>query len=302
VGARPLLAGLVAAAALAPAAHAQGPLDDDPERWRFDGATRIPVAYWQGIAASPARTLYFSGFVGLFRTDEKVRERGNQGVVIPPDVTDREGYNHIGDLAYDRREGGRLILPMECYTPGRPNGGNTCGTGSFAVADARTLRWRYYVKLDPAFIKKAMWVEVSPDGESLWTQAGDDLLRYDIAGLTPTQTAPLRPVQRLRGAANRGQYTGATFHGGRLLAAIGARNGIQVWSIDTRTGRKRLEISRRVLGESEGLAKVGARLYWTVMPAAQGGRTPTYGTNRGALLRFSPRPARRARGRASTGA
>jgi hypothetical protein len=295
VGARPLLAGLVALALAPASAHAQGAAPDDPGRWRFDGATRIPVAYWQGIAASPARSLFFSGFVGLFRTSATLKESANQGVVIPPDVSEREGYNHIGDIAYDRREGGRLILPMECYTPGRPNGGNTCGTGSFAVADPRTLQWRYYVKLDPAFIKKAMWVEVSPDGESLWTQAGDDLLRYDIAGLKPTPTAPLRPVQRLRGAANRGQYTGATFHGERLLAAIGARNGIQVWSIDMRTGRKRLEISRRVLGESEGLAKVGAKLYWTVMPAAQGGRTPTYGTNRGALLRFTPRASRRAR-------
>ena len=29
-----------------------------------------------------------------------------------------------------------MLLPLECYYPGQPNGGNTCQTGSLAVADA----------------------------------------------------------------------------------------------------------------------------------------------------------------------
>ena len=41
------------------------------------------------------------------------------------------------------------MLPLECFTPGV---GNTCGTGSFGVADPATLDFRYYVKLDPAEI------------------------------------------------------------------------------------------------------------------------------------------------------
>ena len=57
-------------------------------------------------------------------------------------------------------------------TPHGPNGGNPCRTGSIGVADPRTLRWRYYVKLEPAEIPKAMWAEVSPDGTLLWTSAG----------------------------------------------------------------------------------------------------------------------------------
>ena len=32
-----------------------------------------------------------------------------------------------------------MLLPLECYTPGAPKGGNTCGTGSFGVADPGTL-------------------------------------------------------------------------------------------------------------------------------------------------------------------
>ena len=50
-------------------------------------------------------------------------------------------------------EGGRVLLPMECFTPGV---GNTCGTGAFGVADPATLAFRYYVKLDPADIPKAL--------------------------------------------------------------------------------------------------------------------------------------------------
>ena len=81
--------------------------------------------------------------------------------MIPPLVLATEGYNHVGDIGY---QGGRVLLPLECYTPGGPNGGNTCGTGSIGVADPSTLAFQYYVKLDPAEIPKAMWVEASPDG------------------------------------------------------------------------------------------------------------------------------------------
>ena len=282
-----VLSSLIAVCLPVADAHAQKADARDPGTWKLESAKRIPPAYWQGITTTPGGSFVFSGFVGLFRTDASVRERNNQGVVIPDEVSKGEGYNHIGDLTYDRAEGGRLILPLECYTPGQPNGGNTCGTGSFGVADPTTLQWRYHVRLDPAFIKKAMWVEVSPDGRSLWTQAGDDLLRYRTADLTARQTAPLRPVQTLRGAASLGQYTGAAFHRGRLLAAVGRGRALQVWSIDVRTGRKRVAISRRILGESEGLATNGRRLLWTIMPAAQGGQEPTYGAGRGAMLSFT---------------
>jgi hypothetical protein len=287
------LALLLVLATAAPAA-AQKAAPDDPGRWTLGSAKRIPPAYWQGITTTPGDAFVFSGFVGLFRTNVSLKETNNQGLVIPDEVGKAEGYNHIGDLTYDKAEGGRLILPLECYTPGQPNGGNTCGTGSFAVADPRTLQWRYHVKLDPAFIKKAMWVEVSPDGASLWTQAGNDLLRYRTADVTAQQTAPIKPVQTLKGAASLGQYTGAAFLGGRLYAALNGPN-LQVWSVDLRTGKKRREASRRILGESEGLTVRGKKLYWTVMPAAQGGRTPTYGAGKGALLTLTPRAAARAR-------
>ena len=43
---------------------------------------------------------------------------------------------------------------------------------SIGVADPDTLAWRYYVKLDKSFIDKAMWAEVSPNGQLLWTSSG----------------------------------------------------------------------------------------------------------------------------------
>ncbi|MGZ4277651.1 MAG: hypothetical protein ACXVFK_13020, partial [Solirubrobacteraceae bacterium] len=97
----------------------------------------------------------------------------------------REGYDHIGDISWDAAEHGRILLPLECYYP---PAGNTCQTGSIGVADPRTLKWRYYVKLDPRYIAKAMWAEVSPDGKLVWTSSGSDLLAYrdaDVKAPTP---------------------------------------------------------------------------------------------------------------------
>jgi hypothetical protein len=142
----------------------------DPGRWSLTATTTLPLVYYQGVTADAARNLYFDGvYVGLYRTTTAFAETGRTDDVIPPDVRLREGYNHIGDIAWDRREGGRILLPLECYVPGGPNGGNPCGHGSIGVAGPGSLQWRYSVKLDPAEIPKAMWNEVSPDGTLLWT-------------------------------------------------------------------------------------------------------------------------------------
>ncbi|HEX2086148.1 MAG TPA: hypothetical protein VHF89_10735 [Solirubrobacteraceae bacterium] len=290
MGTRALLAGAlaVAAALAAPGAAAA----KDPGRWRLAKVDRIPFEYFQGVTASPARALFFSGTNGLFGTTGGRTETGRREPGIPPEVTAAEGYDHIGDLSYDTAEGGRLLLPLECYRPGAPNAGNHCGTGSIGVADPRTLQWRYYVKLDPAAIEKAMWNEVSPDGRWLYTQDGADLLRYDMAQVTAANAAPagpaLLPVQRVRRAFPFGQATGATFHRGRLLVAEYSGLRFRVWRIDTATGRRRLDIERSIAGESEGLATFGRTLRWQVMPVSFG-RPPTYGANRGALLSFRPR-------------
>ena len=160
------------------------------------------------MTSDPRSTLWFDGvFIGLYRADANLQPRRRNDVVIPAEVTAREGYNHVGDLTWDAREGGRILLPLECFYPGRPGGANSCGTGSIGVADPRTLRWRYYVKLDPAEIPKAMWAEVSPDGRLVWTSAGADLLAYRTGDVTRARAAPgaapIRAVRRLAGPPPR---------------------------------------------------------------------------------------------------
>src|SRR6266516_2954640 len=124
----------------------------DPGRWTLTGRATVPLEYYQGVASDGAgpRSLFFDGVdFGLYRTDASLNETGRNDNVYPPQVTGSEGYNHIGDIAYDSREGGRVLLPTECYypgaAPGQPDPNNTCRTGSIGVADPGTLRWRCYV-------------------------------------------------------------------------------------------------------------------------------------------------------------
>jgi hypothetical protein len=262
----------------------------DPGRWTLTGWSSVSNFYWQGVTTQgPGKPLFFSGLVtGLHRTTPKLRQTRSVDPVIPLSVAAAEGYNHVGDVGY---QGGRVLLPLECYTPGGPNGGNTCGTGSIGVADPRTLAFRYYVKLDPAEIPKAMWVEASPDGELLWTSSGPDLLAYraaDVVGANAAPAAaPIRAVRRLPGAVPPSGVTGAAFYRGRLFLAGAQGTTYQVWSVDVTTGARRLELELPdVEGEAEGLAQVpllGGRLHFLVAPLAS---NPTFGPSVG-LVHFA---------------
>jgi hypothetical protein len=283
------IAGLFAVALAPTPAYAR-----DPGRWFFTGHSRIPIDYYQGVTSDPPRNFYFDGrFVGLYRTTAKLKETARVTNAIPAAVAATEGYNHIGDISWDPAEGGRVLLPLECFSPGLPGGPNTCGTGSFGVADPATLAWRYYVKLDPADIPKAMWVEVSPDGTLAWTSSGPDLLAYGtadvIAANAPPGGRPIRPLRRLPGAVPPSGITGATFYRDRLFVAGQGTGKFQVWSIDLRSGARRLEIERPfVASESEGLdvaLAAGGTLHWQVQPF---GALPTFGIGGGALLHFVP--------------
>ena len=286
-----LLAALLVAAAWPSAARGA-----DPGRWAYTGYSRLPIVYYQGVTSDPARRLWFDGvFEGLYRTDDALREQARNDAEIPPAVTATEGYNHIGDITFDGQEGGRVLLPLECYYPLSPGDANTCHTGSFGVADPTTLAWRYYVKLDPAEIPKAMWVEDSLDGQLLWTSSGNDLLAYSAADVRPDRAAPggapLRAVRRLPGAVPPTGITGAAFYGGRLFVSGQDGDVFQIWSIDLTTGARRLEIERRIVGESEGLDVIdafGGVLHWIVTPFTLSARRPTYGPDGTALLHFRP--------------
>ena len=278
------IAGAIVALALALCAPAAA---RDPGRWTLTGWSSVPNNYWQGVTEQgPGRPFFFSGiFTGLHRTAPNLRQTGSVDPVIPPLVFATEGYNHVGDIGY---QDGRVLLPLECYTPGGPNGGNTCGTGSIGVADPATLAFQYYVKLDPAEIPKAMWVEASPNGELLWTSSGQDLLAYRAADVTAANgapgAAPIHSVRRLAGAVPPSGVTGAAFYRGRLLLAGSQGTTYQVWSVNTSSGKRRLELELpNVQGESEGLTQVprlGGRLHYLVAPLAS---QPTFGPTVGML-------------------
>jgi hypothetical protein len=288
-----LALGALALGAVAPAAQAR-----DPGRWVLTGATSIPTNYWQGITSDPAkRRVFFIGvFEGLWRTTPGLRQTAGVGNAIPAPVKALEGYNHIGDPTWNRGEGGRVLLPMECYDPAR--GGNTCGNGAFGVADPSTLAWRYYVKLDPAEIPKAMWAETSPDGKLVWTSSGNDLLAYRSSDIVAANAAPVAPpihaARRLTGAVPPTGVTGAVFKDGRLLLAGESDGTYQVWAVDTDTGKRRLELEMKVCGESEGLdiiRTLGGTLHWLIAPSDPG-CTLTFGPT-SALLHFAPPPGRK---------
>ena len=290
---RPLVVmAAVCAVGLASAASARA---QDPGRWLLTGASSVPVTYWQGLTSDPAESrLYFVGiFEGLWQTSPQLRPTAGVPSAIPPAVSQSEGYNHIGDPSWNPGEGGRVLLPLECFVPGV---GNTCGTGSFGVADPATLGFRYYVKLDPAEIPKAMWAETSPDGALVWTSSGDDLLAYASAAVSEGNQAPFGPpleaVERLPGAVPPSGVTGAVFRNGRLLLAGEASGVHQVWAVDPRTGERRLELEMSICGESEGLDVIptlGGELHWLIAPFDPG-CTLSFGPT-SALLHFVPRPA-----------
>jgi hypothetical protein len=288
------LSAAVAGAALAAALALPGPASGaGPGGWRLAQADSVPLSYFQGVTHSAAGSWFFDGItVGLFRTDRSLVQKAQAPSALTPDLT-AQGFNHIGDLTWDAREGGRLLLPLECYVPGQPNAGNTCGRGAIGVADPATLKLRYAVGLDPADIAKAMWAEVSPGGTELWTSSGRDLLAYDTAAVAPGAAVPLAPVRRLAGAVPPSGVTGAAFYRGRLFLAGQDASALQVWSVDV-TGATPPVLALELPGvaaESEGLDVLDARgglLHWLLSPFAPNGAKPTYGTGHSELLTFVP--------------
>ena len=287
------------AVALSVAAPVQAARAADPGRWILTGASSVPTEYWQGLTSNPAKSVvYFDGpFVGLWSTTPTLKRVTAVSNAIPAAVKTTEGYNHIGDPTWNPGDGGRVILPLECYNPGA-NPSNTCGTGSFGVADPATLAWRYYVKLDRTEIPKAMWAETSPNGRLIWTSSGNDLLAYRTSDVTAANAGPtgrvIRAARRLTGAVPPSGVTGGVFVRGRLLLAGVSDAGLkQIWSVNTRTGGRHLELEMQVCGEAEGLDlinMVGGRLHWLLSPVDPG-CTLTFGPT-SALMHFVRRPGR----------
>ena len=117
-----------------------------------------------------------------------------------------------------------------------------------------------------------MWAEASPDGKLIWTSSGNDLLAYRVsdvkAGNASPGHAPIRAARRLRNAVPPSGITGAVFVRGRLLLA-GEGERYQIWSVNTKTGGRRLELDTEMCGEAEGLdtiSMLGGELHWLLSP------------------------------------
>ena len=261
----------------------------DPGRWVLTGASSVPQDYWQGLTNTPdASSLFFIGPAqGLWQTDPQLVQTGAVDKEIPTDLRQSVGYNHIGDPTYLGGEGGRILLPMECFNPSA-DPSNTCGKGAFGIADAKTLAWRYYVQLDPKFIPKAMWAETSPGGKLIWTSAGDDLIAYRASQVSQANAAPsgpeLKPAKRLKNAVPPSGITGAVFRKEHLFLAGSTAHTYQVWSVDLKTGDRKLQIETHLCGESEGLglfSTLGGRLHWLIAPSDDSGCELTFGPGSG---------------------
>jgi hypothetical protein len=226
----------------------------DPGRWKLVTTTSIRIFYYQGMTQDDQGHFYFDGVDnGLFKTDSSFSQIAGTTPYIPADVATRDKYNHIGAITFSKTAG--VLLPMECYDDATD--ANCANTGAIGVADPVTLAWKYEVKLDPATIKKAMWAAVSPDGKLLWTSAGNNLLAYSMADITPSHAWPahaaIAPVRTLKNAVPPSGVTGGAFYEGRLFLNGSVGDTQQVWSINTSNGTRRLEISRTVVGEEEGI-------------------------------------------------
>jgi hypothetical protein len=294
-------------------ASGAAPVQKDPGRWSLVSTTSVRIFYYQGMTQDDQGDFYFDGVDnGLFKTDSSFNQVAGTTPYIPADVASRDKYNHIGAIAFAKGVG--VLLPMECY-----NGTNCANTGAIGVADPATLGWEYEVKLNPSTIKKAMWAAVSPNGSQLWTSSGSNLLAYDMADISTAHSWPehaaIKPVRIMKNAVPPSGVDGGAFYQGRLYLAGTVGNVHQVWSINTSNGARRLEISRTIVGEQEGIDFVtqdqgtvhpvplcsdpscgaathqttnsfGGVLHLMVMPQPDGKTPPTYAA--ATLVSFSP--------------
>jgi len=299
---RALAIAVCAAVAAPPAAQAA-----DPGIWIKTSQLTKPATYRQGLASNPATgDVFFSGsFSGITRTHNEVELKTNTAA-IPKDVADREQYNHIGDIAFDSGEGGRLLLPLESYAPLQPDT-NPSKTASIGVMDANTLAWKYYVKLDPSEIDKAQWVATDPAHGLVWTIGDISLLAYNIADINPANAAPgaapIHSVKRFDNIVPDGAG-GAVVIGNRIYLSqlVGGVN--RVISLDTTTGASQVEIEIPGDLEEEGLdvgPYLDGLLHWELVPG--GGLSNTQVLNfvpKGARLQLKLDHARVKSGRKST--
>ena len=121
--------------------------------------------------------------------------------------------------------------------------------------DPATLRWLYYVKLDPNEIAKTQWVAAGAGGV-VWTVSSHDLLAYRLADVSPANAAPtaapIHSVRRIPGVVPTGAG-GTAEIGGRLYMSTFDAGVDRVFSVDLATGATRVEYEHAFGLEPEGV-------------------------------------------------
>lgn len=289
-----LLAGRLLVAGAAVAALAGWLAPSATAGWRLNTTSTASVAYNQGVTFDQAgENFYFAGVSStsnsaLYRTRATLSRTGSNTAVIPQTP---ERYNHVGDLTFDARRR-QVLLPLECYYPNA--GGNTCGVGGIGVVNP-DLSFHHYVNL--AGVTKAMWVEIDPAGDWVWTSNGRSLMAYDAAQLYPDtvrdpQQGPSAEIPgTVAGVLPTSAVTGAAFYrdqatgNPRLLLALNRGSYFELVSYKTGTAnglptindeRREASITKTSSNyESEGLAvtdplstgyPLGGMLHWQTLP------------------------------------
>ena len=112
---------LAALAACVCAAFAPAAADArDPGRWVLTGASSIPTNYWQGLTSDPpSERVFFVGvFEGLWRTTPACARPPGTAPRSPPTSRPPRATTTSATRP-GTGDGGRVLLPMECYYAGR---------------------------------------------------------------------------------------------------------------------------------------------------------------------------------------
>ena len=220
----------------------------DPGRWVETGFSSVPFEYFQGITSDPAGNLWFDGFYGRpLPHHSGTRRAGTRRDEIPVDVYRARATTTSATSAGTRRGRPPAAAAGVLSTP---SVGNTCGTGSFGVADPTTLAVALLREARPGRHREG------DVGRGLARRLADlDLGRQRPAGLphlatsrrpTPRRRARAQPVRRLATPCRRAASPAPPSKGGRLLLAgqdaAPSRSGRS-----TDTGERRLELERDIV-------------------------------------------------------
>ena len=223
---------------------------------RLADARPIPIEYFQGLTHDRAGARYFDGVTVGLLPDGPLRCASRPGRERDPARGERSvGFNHIGDPTWDAAEGGRLILPLECFTPGAPNGGNTCGQGGSASPTRPRSAGAISSRSTRPTSPRRCGRRSRPTGPRMDVERPRPA-RLSHGGRLAANAAAacaIRPAVRVRRRAASG-VTGAAFLERAPARSRGRPRGpLQLWSVDVRTGARELEAELAVSGESEGL-------------------------------------------------